>query len=187
MRFVPAVTGFLRGFARLLDAIGVVERVFGVFLIALIVVTITIQVFTRYALNYPIVWVEELATYAFIWGAFVGAALGHKRQRHIRIDTFVARLGPRGVAAFRLLANALALVLMLLLASTALRVMGIESRSRSIALPIDIPRMWFYSVPLFVSVASMAVTSVYFILREARALATGVAEPGIAGAGGSIA
>ena len=84
----------LRLYARLLEIIGAIEKSFGVFLIALIVVTITVQVFTRYVFDRPIVWVEELATYAFIWGAFIGAALGHKQQRHIRIDTFVGRLSP---------------------------------------------------------------------------------------------
>ena len=86
------MTGFLKAYARALDVLGAVEKAFGVFLIGLIVVTITIQVFTRYVFDRPIVWVEELATYAFIWGAFVGAGLGHKSRRHIRIETFVARL-----------------------------------------------------------------------------------------------
>ncbi len=176
----------LRLYARLLEIIGAIEKSFGVFLIALIVVTITVQVFTRYVFDRPIVWVEELATYAFIWGAFIGAALGHKQQRHIRIDTFVGRLSPRGIAAFRLIANVLALGLFLVLANAALTVMGVEGRSKSIALPIDIPRKWFYSVPLFVSVVSMAVTSVYFILRESVALATGMRDTTTEG-GGSIA
>ncbi|MBL8697861.1 MAG: TRAP transporter small permease subunit [Alphaproteobacteria bacterium] len=177
----------LRLYAGLIDALATVERSFGVFLIGLIVVTITIQVFTRYFLNYPIVWVEELATYAFIWGAFVGAALGHKHQRHIRIDTFVGRLPPRGVAAMRLAANLLALLLFYLLARAAMTVMGVEARSRSIALPIDIPRMWFYSVPLFTSVVSMAITSVYFVLAEATTLVTGEDDGRRRGGGESIA
>src|SRR5215208_3851324 len=46
---------------------GEAERIAGVFLIALMVVTITIQVVTRYAFGQPLVWVEELATYSFIW------------------------------------------------------------------------------------------------------------------------
>ena len=80
------MTGFLKAYARVLDVLGAVEKAFGVFLIGLIVVTITIQVFTRYVFDRPIVWVEEVATYAFIWGAFIGAALGHKSRRHIRIE-----------------------------------------------------------------------------------------------------
>ena len=58
---------------RALALLGEAERIAGVFLIALMVVTITIQVVTRYAFGQPLVWVEELATYSFIWSVFLGA------------------------------------------------------------------------------------------------------------------
>ena len=69
----------LASYRRLLDRIGAIERVFGIGLIFLIVIAITVQVFTRYALGRPIAWVEESATYAFIWMVFVGASAGLKR------------------------------------------------------------------------------------------------------------
>ena len=47
--------------------IGTVERGLGIALILYMVGAITVQVFTRYALGRPIAWVEESATYAFIW------------------------------------------------------------------------------------------------------------------------
>ena len=71
----------------------------------------------------------------------------------------------------------LVLVLVLVLANTATVVMGVEGRSRSIALPIDIPRKWFYSVPLFVCMASMALTLVHRILVDLRALLASAAAP----------
>ena len=55
---------FLAGYWRLLRAIGTVERVVGVLLIANIVVNIGAQVFSRYVLDQPLVWVEELAVYS---------------------------------------------------------------------------------------------------------------------------
>ena len=64
---------------------------------------ITVQVFTRYALGRPIAWVEESATYAFIWMAFVGASVGLKEGRHILIATFGAHLPPRLAAGLRVL------------------------------------------------------------------------------------
>ena len=73
----------MKAYKRLLDAIGTVELVFGVFLIGLIIVTITVQVVTRYALNQPIAWVEELATYSFIWGTFIGAKEKESMQRSV--------------------------------------------------------------------------------------------------------
>lgn len=162
---------------KLLDAIGEVERIVGISLIALIVITIFIQVVTRYLFNQPIVWVEELATYAFIWGTFIGAALGLKRGRHIRIETFVAALTPRRASFFRLIAAGFVLVLMLFLIRHGWTVMAMEGRSRSIALPVSIPRMWFYSVPLVVSACSMGLTALYMILEEIEILAGRRAAP----------
>jgi hypothetical protein len=69
---------------RLIDGIGRVERGLGIALILYMVAAITVQVFTRYALGRPIAWVEESATYAFIWMSFVGASVGLKQGRHIR-------------------------------------------------------------------------------------------------------
>ena len=91
----------LAGYERLLDRIGAVEQALGIGLIVLIVAAITFQVFTRYALGRPIVWVEESATYAFIWMVFVGASAGLKLGRHIRITTFVGHLPPRVAAGSR--------------------------------------------------------------------------------------
>src|SRR5215207_4565086 len=83
---------------RAVALLGAIERVAGVFLIALMVVTITVQVVTRYAFGQPLVWVEELATYSFIWSVFLGAALGVKEMRHIRIETFLDRIRLRAAA-----------------------------------------------------------------------------------------
>ncbi len=167
----PAEGGILlAGYKRLLDAIGVVERLTGITLIALIVVTIFIQVVTRYLFDRPIVWVEELATYAFIWGTFIGASLGLKRGRHIRIETFVAALRPRGAALVRLVAWLFVLTLMVFLVRHGWTVMAMEGRSYSIALPVAIPRMWFYSVPLVVASCSMGLTTLYMILEEVEIL-----------------
>ena len=139
----------LRGWWRVLAAIGRVEQVTGVALLALIVVTISIQVFTRYLFGRPLVWVEELATYAFIWSVFIGAALGMKELRHIRIDTFVVRLAPRPQAFARAALWALATFAAVVVAIEALEIMPIEARSRTMALPVELDRHWFYSVPLF--------------------------------------
>jgi TRAP-type C4-dicarboxylate transport system permease small subunit len=81
-------------YMRLIERIGTVERGLGIGLILYMVGAITVQVFTRYALGRPIAWVEESATYAFIWMAFVGASVGLKQGRHILIATFGAHLPP---------------------------------------------------------------------------------------------
>lgn len=161
----------LNAFASLLDRIGRIERAFGIALIFGIVIAITVQVVTRYAFDRPIAWVEESATYAFIWMVFVGASAGLKLGRHIVIESFHKLLNPRAAASLRLLIWLLVLALMVTLIVQGVKVMGVEGRSKTISLPIDIARMWFYSVPLSLSAASMALTTAYFIVMEYRAVA----------------
>lgn len=158
-------------YKRVLDRIGAVEQGFGVALILLMVTSITVQVFSRYALGRPIAWVEETATYAFIWMVFVGASLGLKRSRHILIATFGSRLPPRIAAGMRMLVWALVLVMLVVMIDQGMKVMGIEGRSKTISLPIELPRSWFYSLPLTVSAASMTLTAIYLFLEELPALA----------------
>ena len=49
-------------------------------------VTLFYQVFTRYALNRPIAWGEEVALHLFVWMVFLGAAYGVRRMEHPRLS-----------------------------------------------------------------------------------------------------
>lgn len=158
-------------YKRVLDRIGAFEQGLGVALIALIVTSITVQVFSRYALGRPIAWVEETATYAFIWMAFVGASLGLKQGRHIVIETFGSRVPPRAAAALRALIWVLVLVTLVVLVVQGQKVIGIEGRSKTISLPVELPRSWFYSMPLTLAAVSMAFTALYGLLLELPILA----------------
>jgi TRAP-type C4-dicarboxylate transport system permease small subunit len=151
---------------RLLALIGRIERAIGVALIATIVVAITVQVVTRYAFGQPLVWVEELAGYCFLWSVFLGAALGAKELRHIRIDTFVSRLPARRAALWRAATWAIATGCCAIVAVQAWDIMEVESRSRTMSLPVDLPRHLFYSVPLFACTVSIGFAGAYMAVAE---------------------
>lgn len=167
----------LAHFKRLLDRIGAIEQALGIGLIGLIVTAITVQVFTRYALDRPIAWVEETATYAFIWMVFVGASAGLKQGRHILIATFGGFLSPRAAAGLRALVWLLVLGTLVVLVVQGVKVMEVEGRSRTISLPVELPRSWFYSLPLTLSAISMALTTIYLFLRELTVLVRPQASP----------
>lgn len=167
------MNGVLRAFWRLLAVLGTVERFLGAALVVVIVLMISVQVVTRYALDQPIVWVEDVATFAFIWASFLGAAAGMKELRHIRIETFVDRLSPTARAVGHALLYAVMLACCVVLARYAWGVMDIEARSSTISLPVNLPRHLFYSVPLFACLASMGLTAVYFILAHLTQAVTG--------------
>lgn len=158
---------------RLLRGLGTLERSACVALMTLIVVSMSIQILTRYLLGQPLVWVEEAAGYAFIWMCFLGAAAGFKELRHIRIDTFVVRMPPAAGQAVRGLLYGICTVAVMVVAWQAWDIMDVESRSRTIALPVELPRHLFYSVPLFVATVSMALTGCYLVAAYWTAALTG--------------
>ncbi len=168
----------LHGWWRVLRAVRLAELTLGVALLAGIVVAITVQVFTRYVFNRPIVWVEDAATFAFIWSVFLGAAVGLKDLRHVKVDTFLDRLGARPRALVQALLDAVVLACCLVVAVQAWGVMDTEARSETISLPINVARHWFYSVPLFYALLSMAMTAGYFLVAHLHQAATGTAVEG---------
>ena len=170
---MPAMDVLLARWWRLLELIGRLEKLLGVLLLSTIVVSITVQVVTRYLFGQPLVWVEELAGYCFLWGVFLGAAVGMKELRHIRIDTFVSRLSERPQALWRALTWALATGCCVIIAVQAWDIMEVESRSRTMSLPLDLPRHLFYSTPLFVCTVSIALTGLYLVSAELMRAATG--------------
>jgi TRAP-type C4-dicarboxylate transport system permease small subunit len=156
-----------------LTALRRVELALGCVALSLIVVLIVVQVAMRYLLNRPIVWAEDVATFLFIWSVFLGAAVGLKDLRHIRIETFLARLPARPASLVHALLYAIVLICCVAVAYYALGVMETESRSMTISLPVNLPRHWFYSVPLFAGLVSMAATALVLALAHLHAALTG--------------
>lgn len=54
------------------------------------------QVFTRYVVNDPAGWTEEIARYFLVAIVFIGAAMSVRKNNHIQVDYFY-RLIPRAV------------------------------------------------------------------------------------------
>jgi TRAP-type C4-dicarboxylate transport system permease small subunit len=60
--------------------------------VAVLVVDVLWQVFTRFILRDPSSWTEELATFMLIWVSLLGAAVALNRGSHLGIDYFVGKL-----------------------------------------------------------------------------------------------
>lgn len=153
---------------RLLALLGRLEQVLVVLLLVNIVVNILAQVISRYFFGKPLVWVEEVATYSFIWATFLGAALALKHDRHVRIETFVGRLPERAGAVARAAVMLVVIVLFVTLLPSMERAIEVEMRRRTIALPLQIPSGWFFSVPMAVGAVSMLLTAAYRLAAELR-------------------
>ncbi len=83
----------LKTILRAIDENG--ERYLLLPLYTLIVSTIFIEVLRRSVLSYSSVWTEEIARYAFIYIAYIGASAAIKERAHIRIDVILKLLPNR--------------------------------------------------------------------------------------------
>ena len=67
-----------------------------VVLTIVMVITVTWQVATRFLLNDPSSYTEELATYLLLWISLLGAAYALRQRAHLGIDVVVSRLSIGG-------------------------------------------------------------------------------------------
>jgi tripartite ATP-independent transporter DctM subunit len=84
-------------------------------LVAAEIVILFAGVVSRYALQQPLVWSDELASILFLWLAMLGAVVAFRRDEHMRMTAIVAMASP-GVRAFLdVIATCAALAFLLLI------------------------------------------------------------------------
>jgi TRAP-type C4-dicarboxylate transport system permease small subunit len=67
---------------------------FLVFLMSILVLDVLWQVFSRYVLNAPSSYTDELAGYLLIWVGVLGAAYVAANREHLAIDLLIQRSSP---------------------------------------------------------------------------------------------
>tara|TARA_R110000787_G_scaffold181008_3_gene293084 strand:- start:18624 stop:19148 length:525 start_codon:yes stop_codon:yes gene_type:complete len=121
----------------------------------MIVATIVVEVVRRFVLSYSSIWGEEIARYAFIYLAWVGASIAVKDRAHIRIDVIMHYLSNRMKAVVYLFGDLCMLGLALLAVYTAVESMEVSLRFGSVTHGLRISLAWFLAaVPLGFSLMS---------------------------------
>ena len=116
---------------------------------AMIVATICVEVIRRFVLSYSSIWGEEIARYAFIYLAWVGASAAVRDRAHIRIDVLLHYLSDRGKAAVYLFGDLCMLALAILALYTAIESLQISIKFDSVTHGLRISLAWFLAaVPL---------------------------------------
>lgn len=157
-------------YRRILEKIRRVELVAGAILVLFVASSMCLQVFMRYVVNKPLVWVQESVMMAFIWITMLGAGAALKRSEHIKIDTFLSHLPQRTARIISLAVAILILVSLSLIAYLLPRAIQVQNRSVTSSLPINIPRGFYYSLPVLVGIVSMIVTQIYHVIGRTREL-----------------
>jgi TRAP-type C4-dicarboxylate transport system permease small subunit len=141
-------------------------------LYALIVVTIFMEVFRRFALSYSSIWAEEIARYAFIYVSWIGASAAIKERAHIRIDLILPLVGDRGRAVIMILGDLITIVLAVLAFWWSLETVLVSIKFGSVTHGLRISLAWFLAaVPL--GFAMMLVRLIQAIIRDVADLKAG--------------
>jgi TRAP-type C4-dicarboxylate transport system permease small subunit len=73
--------------------------------IAVLIVPVSLQIFSRYTELIPsYIWTEEMARFLFVWAIMLGAMLGIREGTHFEVDLWPP-LSPRGDAALKLVSR----------------------------------------------------------------------------------
>ena len=112
----------------------------GVSFLAMVALTCW-QVLTRYVLQNPSSWSEELVSYLFAWMALFGASLVVGDRGHMNIPLVVERMGDKGRKFFAIFAELVALVfsgVILVYGGIQITSLAMGQMTSSLGLPIGV-------------------------------------------------
>lgn len=134
----------MQSLARAVDA---VLRTLLVVLVVMLVVSVTWQVLSRYLLEDPSPWTEELARFLLVWIGTLGASYALRQHAHLGLELLPEKLDGRAARALRyftLLIVAVFAATVMVAGGGNLVALTWELRQHSAVL--GMPIAWVYSV-----------------------------------------
>jgi TRAP-type transport system small permease protein len=77
---------------KLLNTYNRLIEIITIILFCFMITTVLVQVFYRYILSNPIMWIEELSRILLIWNIFLGSIVAHYNYEHPSIDYFISKI-----------------------------------------------------------------------------------------------
>jgi len=147
-------------------------------IMAVLVLDVVWQVFTRFVLNDPSKWTEELANVLLVWVGLLGASLGFVRHVHLGVDYFVNKVHGRA----RHVIDIVVLVLVIFFAGSVLIYGGGSKIIAMLSLPVpkltpalQVKQAYFFFV-LPLSGFFIVLASLDDLIGKVRLLAGGAAD-----------
>jgi TRAP-type C4-dicarboxylate transport system permease small subunit len=112
-----------------------------VLLVTLLTAVTFAQVITRYLLNDPLIWSEEVARYLFVWVSMIGAALAIRQGGHFGLDLLIRPM-PKLKPILGPLVTLIVVAFLVILLKTGID----ETRlaSRQLAMTFNMRMQWAY-------------------------------------------
>ena len=153
---------------RLIKYIAKVELYVSMLLLISIIGLLIASIALRYVFHKPAIWISPLITLLFIWASMISIGYVYKKRGHIAI-TFVVEHFPENlrvlidIVVYIIIVSSLILVFI-----GTIKILPVHAQRFIIGLRIS--RIYFSSA-ILVGVISMLITTIHFILMEAKKLA----------------
>lgn len=127
---------------------------------ALMLVIIACQVFTRYLLGYSAEWAEEAARYLFVWSVFIGSALIMGESGHLSVELISRKLkGTRPGIVLEFFIKVCSYVFILILLTQGLKMT--QTMMFQMSPGLDIPMGTVYAIIPFSSLLML-----FYLIRD---------------------
>lgn len=114
-------------------------------LLSFMTILVLYQVFTRYVLNNPAAFTEELVRYSLIWTSFIGAAYAFSSRDHMALVILHDTLKPSGQRVLMIFIDTLILLFAILIITIGGFKLAVSARQEFSAL-LGIPRSLVYAM-----------------------------------------
>ena len=138
----------------------------------MLVATMAVEVLRREIFAYSSIWGEEIVRYAFIYLAWIGAAVAVKDRAHIRIDVVMHYVPPRGKALLYIFGDLVMFAVAAIALYWSMETVLVSAKFGSVSHGLRVSMVWFLlAVP--VGFALMILRLIQSFLRDLRALRDG--------------
>lgn len=136
--------------ARGIDILDRVFRVFLAALMALMVVCVTWQIISRYALGDPSPWTEELARFLLIWIGLLGGSYAYHVKMHLGLDLLSMRLRGRAKHMHEVFVHLVVIFFSaVVLVAGGLRIVQMTSELKQYSAALEVPMsVVYYALPI---------------------------------------
>jgi len=138
--------------------------------LAVNVILVFAQVIMRYVFCYSLSWTEELARYIFVWQIWLGASLGVKYRKHIRVELISSLLSVKWRQRIEIVVLVLWLIMTLFLSINGQYLVELLLARKQLSPALRLPMGYMYaSVPVGCFIMSLRL--LHELLKQIKATA----------------
>ncbi len=123
-----------------------VEYYVVMYCMVLLILLSTLQIFSRFLLNFSLSWTEELSRYLFILMVYVGMSLGFKHRRHVRVEIIDLLVPPNVLKHINTVGEVIVIVVLALIGYSSIAIVKNAYASSQTSPALMLPMFLVYSI-----------------------------------------